>query len=243
LRHSGFWLWLLLAGLLATAGLAQTFEFEGRNVVSLTPPRTAAGDRQASALAASGVQAQIGYLPKLAVVPEQKAPAKQPDRVPQRPVNNSIWLSVTVIAAVAAVLVFWAAFSGGALFAPNVDAKERKPATVPQGWAHSARDLGGQNSLLEIGRIADRRAALVRLLRLCLLRGAEATDTAFRKSDTEREALRRLPETWSGTGYLQTLLRATELAHYGGRSVQETEFQQLLADAAALLPRNGVANG
>jgi hypothetical protein len=88
----------------------------------------------------------------------------------------------------------------------------------------------------------DRRAALILLLRYCLLRGAEATGTNFRRADTEREALGRIPGEWPLFANLRRLLMQTELVHYGGREIDDAAYDAALKDGAEIL-RAGGGNG
>ena len=82
--------------------------------------------------------------------------------------------------------------------------------------------------------MADRRAAIVLLLRASLMRAAEISDTRFARSDTEREALRRLPKHLHGRPVLADLLQQAELAHYGGREVSPDLLASSIARARAL---------
>jgi hypothetical protein len=83
--------------------------------------------------------------------------------------------------------------------------------------------------------MADRRQALVLLLRHCLLHAADVTGTRLSRSDTERALFARLPETMPDRERLEYLLSEAELVHYGGRAVAESHFGALLNVARSLL--------
>ncbi len=130
----------------------------------------------------------------------------------------------------------WVYISGEALWAPDIAETASKVVQAPKGWQQSEADLLENRSLTPIAQMADRRAAVVRFLRLCLLHTADATKTGFKRSDTERDAFGCVPLHWSGSGYLKRLLIAAELAHYGGRSVDEATLQTLIEGARGVLP-------
>ena len=130
-----------------------------------------------------------------------------------------------VVLVLVAGLFLWLKFGGtGTLL-------RREPEDAPVAQAPTDWDMGEDTapgdprSLLErIAAMEDRSAALVLLLRHCLLAAAGQTQTRFARSDTERLAFRRLPASWPLHDLLKTLLRKTELAHYGGRTVTESDF-------------------
>ncbi len=147
-----------------------------------------------------------------------------------------------VIVTLMAASGLWVYVSGGALWAPDTAGDASKAVQAPKGWGASEADLMENRSLAQIAQMADRRAAVVRLLRLCLLHAADATKTSFKRADTERDAFARVPLNWFGSGYLKRLLLAAELAHYGGRSVDEATFQTLIEGARGILPRQSGGN-
>ena len=80
---------------------------------------------------------------------------------------------------------------------------------------------------------------MVLLLRASLMQAATTTGTRFARSDTEREALRRLPPSILGRSVLGDLLREAELAHYGGREVSEDTLLRCIDRARALFGTKG----
>lgn len=168
-------------------------------------------------------------------------PLAEPARPQSRsgPLLDGPMAMILVFVLVLGGLALWLRFGGGGGLLSGAPAELRKKPAAPDGWrlpADANRPSG--DLLAEIAAMADRRAGLVRLLRHCLLHAADATDTRFARSDTERSALRRLPDKWAGRADLAGLLTAAELAHYGGRSVAEDEFARSLATAGRLLGRN-----
>lgn len=224
----------------AGAGLpsiAQEIDFEGQKVVAIKAPRDAAGQGRAVVLSNAGLQAQIVYLGKFDRSIEQKDPPKVAIEKPKAPLTSGPVAMVLVMVTLVAALGLWVYVSGGALWAPETAGDASKAVQAPKGWGESEADLLENRSLAQIAQMTDRRAAVVRLLRLCLLHAAEVTKTAFKRSDTERDAFGRVPLNWSGSAYLKRLLIVAELAHYGGRSVDEMTFQTLIEGARGILPR------
>lgn len=152
--------------------------------------------------------------------------------------------AIVIIALLLTMLALWMRFGGsGALLAAAP--KSGKPRQVaPESWALSEADqIADPRSLLEqIAAMPDRRAAMVRLLHHCLLFAGEDSDTRFARADTERDAFRRLPQGWRFRQPLGGLLRATELAHYGGRMVDEGAFAEALETGRVLLNEKGPAH-
>ena len=221
---------------------AQTVDFEGQTANTLPPPQDALGRSRAQSLTAAGLQAQIAYVQTLSGKLVQTAPPQTPATGPAQPLLSGLPAVLAVLAAFALILLGWLMLGGRALLAADTTDPARKPGAAPFGWTQSATDLAQNRSLADIAAMADRSAALVRLLRLCLLAASQATTTGFRRADTERTAFHRLPAGWPGNAYLKTLLTAAELAHYGGRPVAEPDFHSLIAGAARILPGQGAGH-
>ena len=149
-----------------------------------------------------------------------------------------------VVALVLLMLFLWLRFGGtGALL--SKEPKETDGATTaPEAWkiGTDEANLDALSLLDQIRAMPDRRAALVRLLRHALLAAGSDSQTRFARSDTEREAFARLPGSWRHRQLLAVLLRATELAHYGGRAVSEDAFEQALEQGSLILGQRGGAH-
>jgi len=144
---------------------------------------------------------------------------------------------VVALFAVALILLFKFG-AGGTLLRgdPKNTDKKTKPA---QDWGLKPDDIPEGDLLSQIKGMADRREALILLLRYCLLRAAELTETNFRRADTEREALARLPQQWPLFANLRRLLMQTELVHYGGRDIDDESYTAALKDGAEILIKGG----
>lgn len=190
------------------------------------------------AAAGSRVQMQAAYATDVQggrLTSDSRAP-RAPVPPPPVPVLTGNWALLAVVGALALGLLMWLRFGGGGVLAPAPRAGKPRP-QAPAAWnmAGAADRLTGEALLADIAAMPDRRAAMVRLLRHCLLHAAEATGTRLARSDTERRALARLPATLPGASGLAGLLGRTELAHYGGREVTEADFAASLTAARQLL--------
>lgn len=128
--------------------------------------------------------------------------------------------------------------AGGTLLRGDPKNVEKKK-TPSESWGLKPEDIPEGDLLSRIKSMTDRREALILLLRYCLLRAAEATDTNFRRADTEREALGRLPHQWTYFAQLRRLLMQTELVHYGGREIDDESYKSALKDGAEILIAGG----
>lgn len=158
-------------------------------------------------------------------------PSKPPE-IPLPPTGGLQLGPWVVIGGVVAALALWLRFGGGALMARAP--REIAPRTVPDGWEQQAAPGAPPFEAME-----DRGRALVALLRLCLMAAADASATRLARSDTERTALRRLPQSLRDRSALEHLLHEAELAHYGGRAVPDDRFAALLATGRGFLRAQG----
>ena len=159
-------------------------------------------------------------------------------------VGGNFGIIVIVGILVLGILLFFYFGGGGALLsgAPG----EFKRRRVSRAEWELEEDLGpdGYGALLNrLAGASDRAEALVQMLRYSLIEASETTGVLFARSDTEREALRRLPDTWIKQTDIAALLKATELAHYGGRPVDQTTFESCLRIARRILLPGGSRNG
>ncbi|WP_083635264.1 DUF4129 domain-containing protein [Maricaulis sp. W15] len=90
-------------------------------------------------------------------------------------------------------------------------------------------------SLEEIARLADAAKALGALQRLVLVAAAEATGSVLRRSETAREALRRLPRDWGHYDKVARLVQIAEQVRYAGRPIEQDGLDGLIADARLVL--------
>lgn len=149
------------------------------------------------------------------------------------------------VAGLMVALLLWMKFGGAGVLLSREPRELKRRQEAPESWAMTGAeaDMDADTLLKTLASMSDRREALVRLLRHCLLFAADDSDTRFARSDTEREAFGRLPDEWRHREALGALLQHTELAHYGGRDVNETTFSGLLEIAGHMLQgRKRLAN-
>ncbi len=137
-------------------------------------------------------------------------------------------------------LFLWLKFGGSGVLLSRDPAGSTAKNSAPDSWKISAGeiDLDADSRLSQIAAMPDRGAAMVLLLRYCLLAAAQTTSTRFARSDTERSAFGRLPEHWSSLAGLETILQQAELAHYGGRPVTDSVFENALETGRVILGAN-----
>ena len=201
-------------------------------------PESDASARYQAALTRSGNRTRATYAEKITGdLPLDSAyrPPRQETERRGQPVVGGLTAWILVILLVVVLLALWLRFGGSGALLSGAPKDIRQKPVAPDGWKMAQdQDVPMADLLAQIAAMPDRRAALVRLLRHCLLHAGAATDTRFARSDTEREALRRLPEGWSGRNGVASILTTAELAHYGGREVSEDAFAASLATARAL---------
>ncbi|MGG7567157.1 hypothetical protein ACQ5SO_13470 [Rhodovulum sp. DZ06] len=170
--------------------------------------------------------------------PERKPPPKAERREPLLSVSPNVGALIGV-GIVALILVLLLKFAGGGALLAREPAQGRRAAreaAAPDAWAAEAADLSEAEALLaRLSAMADRGAALAILLRHALIAAAGAMDLRFARADTEREALAKIPADWPARPPLEALLRAAELAHYGGRKVDDAGFGAALEAGRSVL--------
>ncbi len=191
----------------------------------LEVPRGPEAQALAGQLKARGIATEMTYAVSAENIAKPKPPPPQSFHLPGRGV--SAWW---VLGLVALALMLWLRFGGAGILTRRAP-QEGVTVTAPEHW-QVERDLAPQSLLAQIEAMADRRAALVRLLRHCLLKAAEQSRTRLARADTERDAFARLPGEKSA---LRLILQAAELAHYGGREVSEAGFAEALAAGRQVL--------
>lgn len=90
-------------------------------------------------------------------------------------------------------------------------------------------------SLDEIAAMSDLPHALGALLRLVLEAAARLAGIALSRSDTAREALRRLPHESGLYGVVEALVRVAERVRYGGATITRDQFEALIDSVRDLL--------
>lgn len=232
---------LLVAGQTAAQTVADPALADAPKITAIDPPRSVVADHYRAQATRQGVQTDATYAAKLdgqlrndgRFVPPEK-PVESSDYDPPS-LSGNVGM-VLVLAVVLAALALWLRFGGGgALLSKGPGEIAPKPA-APQGWTlpdGAALPVGG-DVFATIRAMADRRAAMVLLLRTSLMQAAATCGTRFARSDTERDALRRLPPSVLGRSVLGDLLREAELAHYGGREVSQDLLDRCIDRARAV---------
>lgn len=215
-----------LALVIATACAGGALAQVGAPNVPLEPPQSAEGQALAQTLQREGIAHELTYAASALDIAKPK-PVPPPAEARSTGGDASVFW---VLGAVAVALLVWLRFGGAGVLTRRAPGEGTAP-QVPAHWQVEA-DVAPASLLDQIAAMEDRSAALVRLLRHCLLKSAQATGTRLARSDTEREAFARLPGDKSA---LQVILQAAELAHYGGRPVSDAGFAAALAAGRGLL--------
>lgn len=248
------------AGLLVTLFLIASASFlparaqdSGSLPADSHQPVSAVGTEYASQCSQNGLRCTLVYgdasdhakAASGATSSQDKPPLQRaPPSFQRGPVISGGPLAIAVVlVGLAAAIGLWMRFGNGVLLssAPR-DIKQRQEA--PQNWRTGADEVEEKPSdfLQRIAAMADRRQALVLLLRHCLLHAADITGTRLSRADTERAVFARLPKTMPDRERLASFLTAVELVHYGGRTVAENHFGVLLATGRDLLAAGRVAH-
>lgn len=203
-------------------------------------PQSAEGEAYTKLVSSFRTDTRMTYADKISGDLSDRAAKTDPirersDRLRMDGTGAGLWV---VILGVLAVLALWLKFGGaGVLLARKVDDIVETNDTAPESWKISSEEAARDpRSLLEqIAAMPNKTEAMVRLLRHCLLAAGDASDTRFARADTEREAFRRLPQSWTHHAILAHLLRDAELAHYGGRPVTDDMFAMALGAGELIL--------
>ena len=246
------WVRVIFLGLWVVAGpsAAQTptdpAQADQPKITALDPPRSDVADQYRAQAAGQGLQTDVTYAATLdgtlrsdgSFVPPKKRAAPTNYTAPSLSGTAGIVLVMVVLLA---GLALWLRFGGaGGLLAKGPGDIAPKP-VAPQGWAMPQPQdvVSGGDIFATIHAMADRRAAMVLLLRTSLMQAATTSGTRFARSDTERDALRRLPQTMMGQSILRDLLQQAELAHYGGREVSQDLLNTCIDRARTLFGPSG----
>ena len=235
--------------MLSCAALPAFGQDRFRIEADVAPPQGAQSAEVQLRAAAEGAQTRMTYAE---TVSGDLAAGRSREMLPQpRPQDATTALpnpgpvsTAIVVIVLVALLALWLRYGGAGALLSRAPEAQKKPAQAPEAWNISAEDQAGDpHSLIDqIAAMPDRSAALVRLLRHCLLTAATETDTRLARADTERSAFRRLPGGWRQQGALQTILRRAELAHYGGRPVTDPQFAEAIAAGRSILIGKGAAH-
>ncbi|WP_291843425.1 DUF4129 domain-containing protein [Maricaulis sp.] len=236
------WLWLVMAVILTIALVMVWQAVDGSTTDAVAP----APEDYSEFAQSRGLQAGLDHLDaetdwrEMADLPEAASDANRPSwRANLTAIRLTIWTLVTVAVLVLAYIVYLAIRHGAGL---RVDTRapassgDRRAARGPGTAAQDLPVLG----LHEIARLTDAATALGALQRLVLVAAAEATGSILRRSETAREALRRLPRDWAHYERVARLVQIAEQVRYAGRSIEQDGVDSLIADARLVLEAKAV---
>ncbi|MEZ2221621.1 hypothetical protein [Rhizobium sp. RCC_161_2] len=243
---------LLVLGLfLAVSAQFQPVRAQGNSIEPvgrIDHPTSTVGAEYASQCLGNGLRCTLVYADTAKAVETAPTVTSSPERPsfsPRDPIVTGPLGIVVVLVGLVAIIGLWMRFgNGGVLLSPAPREMKQRQGETPENW-HSPTPEAQErpNDFLQrIAAMADRRQALVLLLRHCLLHAADVTGTRLFRSDTERAVLGRLPAGMPGRDRLENLLNEAELVHYGGRVLAESQFTALLATARGLLSSGRLAN-
>ena len=190
------------------------------------------------AISGRGIVSDVRYYDPFAPAPELKI-SDGPTEKPKAEQDSGFSFQLVVVLIFAALLagvVYAATKFGGARIvsfarAPASGRRRRAPGDgETAGWPDTADNL----DVGEIGKISDRRAALMLLAQRALGKAAEANGLRIARSWTVRDVLRHLPTDWPHLAAMHRIASAYEITHFGGRAVSEEAFQSLLGLARSI---------
>jgi hypothetical protein len=212
--------------------------------------RSAAGAEYALQCSQNGLRCTLVYSdasvnPEPASKTTSLSPqSKPPLMIPREPAVGGPLAVAVVLVGLVVVIGLWICFGNGGVLLSSAPRDIKRQGEAPQSWRTSAAEAEERpgDFLQRIAAMADRRQALVLLLRHCLLHAADITGTRLFRSDTERAVFARLPENMPDRDRLENLLTAVELVHYGGRALTESHFGIILGAARSVLSIGRLAN-
>ncbi|MDR9772826.1 hypothetical protein RJJ65_09165 [Rhizobium hidalgonense] len=241
LRNAGLLVALFLATL-APFPPAQAQDSARQQVDGGTRQSSAAGAEYASQCRQNGLRCTLIYGDGSAKdAPASNTTTSSPQRkplfIPREPVISGPLAVAVVLVGLIVVIGLWMRFGNGGILLSSAPRDMKRQGEAPESWRTAAAEAEEEpNDVLQrIAAMADRRQAVVLLLRHCLLHAADISGTRLFRSDTERAVFARLPNSIPDRERLANFLTAVELVHYGGRAVAENHFSTLLATARDLL--------
>lgn len=232
----------LLSALFAATALTAQQQDDLNVLDQADPPRSEVATDYRDAAHAQRIETEAIYATETQIGPTDNTPIRRADRTRNRTVPvGGPWGIVGVILFILVVILLWLRFGGTGVLLSRAPGELQNKTVAPEAWKISAQDQqAGPDSLLaQLRAMPDRGEALARLLRHALLAAGQDSGTRYARADTEREAFARLPHSWTHHKALANLLRAAELAHYGGRPVSDTAFEQALEIGRTILTAGG----
>lgn len=143
------------------------------------------------------------------------SPQRKPLFIPREPVLSGPLAVAVVLVGLIVVIGLWIRFGNGGVLLSSGPREMKRQGEAPESWRTSAVEAEEKPTdfLQRIAAMADRRQALVLLLRHCLLHAADITGTRLFRADTERAVFARLPKNMPDRERLANFLTAVELVH------------------------------
>ena len=206
------------------------------NIEAAEAPRSDAGRAVATDAAGQDIDTDMIYATRAdgTGLPGPQVAAPRPDPTFRAPLGGQS--TVIVLVVLFGAVLLWLRFGGTGMLLRRAPLQDRPDPEAPSDWQKDLQITAepGGSVLDMIAAMPDRRAALVALLRHCLMRSASDSATRFARADTERQAFLRLPLHVSRRDGLQRILQAAELAHYGGRIVDDSAFAAAMTEGRAI---------
>lgn len=146
------------------------------------------------------------------------------------PLSRTFMIIVS-LAVLIGIGMFAIRFAPGATINTRVPSDERRRGADGRRTAGGSPEpgisaAGGREFIAQVQAISDRRQAIILLLRRCLELALVANDLALGRSQTAREILYRLPNTWLHVDSLARIVRIEERVQFGGEEIPESVFQE-----------------
>ena len=194
---------------------------------------SASGSEYLKAVRFRGIDTEAQYFDPAGPAPELESDAALEPEQSARPLNlDQRW--VVAIVALLAILILgflvYPAWAGTSVSFRRV-AKDAKP----RGVHRAEPEEQSQPDLETILGQPDRGKALVGLSQFLVKHCLSANGILFKRSWTQREALRRLPRTLPHLSDLRALVLDSERVRFGHRRISDSEFQAHISRLQPLL--------
>ncbi len=154
------------------------------------------------------------------------------DRPNDWPLTRTLMIIVSA-AALIAICLFAVRFAPSAAFNTTSPSDERRRGAERTQAGKDPKEtgasvVGGREFFTRLQAMADRREAMILLLKRCLELALDANSMALGRSQTAREILFRLPKTWLHIDALARIVRIEERVQFRGEDLPESVFQESL---------------
>lgn len=229
--------------LIAVLGGAAAASAEPR---PLAAEPSAAGEAYLKAMSGRRVSTDVTYYDPAREAPPLETRGKAPDLTEPRDDGPDTaveiqWAVVAIAAVLLAGVIALAVRFGGTTsvsFSRQPDQRRRRAGSASQSTVPDIARSAGNETLADIARMTDLRAAIVTLGSAAVRRAAEANGLGVGRSWTMRDVLRRLPQGWPHLPALRAIARAAEITHFGGRDIDALELHAHIEAARPIFGEN-----